>query len=167
MSRRNALILPGLILALAACSGQRGQQLSDLPTLASPAEAVTAQAMTENAPPPGFREEVSFPEIDARLPELNGWRYVVTLEFDGIFARTPRTTSATAKAEVWFNQLASSRRVLVDTAGELIGREEDDSFEAVRLGPDTFLVRDHVCNTGADAETAADLRAGLLVGGVT
>lgn len=166
LSARHSLILLLLLILVAACSGRRGQQLSDIPTLASPNEAATAQFMTQNAPPPGYRESISFPEIDSTLPELDGWRYVVTLEFNGIFARTPRETSATARAEVWFNQLASSRRVIVETSGELIGQQEDNSFEAVRLGPDAFLVRQNVCNTGADAETAADLRAGLLVGGV-
>jgi hypothetical protein len=166
LSTKIAIILPLLVMLTAACSGRRGQQLSDIPTLASPNEAATAQFMTENAPPPGYRESIAFPEIDSNLPDLDGWRYVVTLEFDGIFARTPRETSATARAEVWFNQLASARRVIVETSGELIGQEEDNSFEAVRLGPDAFLVRENICNTGADAETAADLRAGLLVGGV-
>lgn len=163
---KSTLILTILFALLVGCSGRRGQQLSDIPTLASPGEAATAQFMTENAPPPDYRESVAFPEVDTQLAQLSGWRYVVTLEFDGIFARTPRETSATARAEVWFNQLASSRRVVVETSGELIGQEEDNSFEAVRLGPDTFLIRDNVCNTGADAETAADLKAGLLVGGV-
>jgi hypothetical protein len=161
------LLMLLVIVGLTACSGRRGQQLADIPTLAAdPAEAATAQYMTENAPPPGFRQEVSFPDIDAQLIGLPGWRYVVTLEFNGIFARTPRETSATARAEIWYNQLGSSRRVLVETSGELIGQEENNQFEAVRLGPDAFLVRDNTCNTGADAETAADLRAGLLVGGV-
>lgn len=155
-----------LLLLLAACTGRRGQQLANVPTLAAPADAATAQYMTENAPPPGFREEIAFPEVDQRLAELEGWRYVVVLEFDGIFARTPRETTASARAEVWYNQLASARRVVVETSGELIGQEENTSFEAVRLGPDAFMVRDSTCNTGADAETAADLRAGLLVGGV-
>ncbi len=154
------------LLALAACTNRRGQQLADIPTLASPESMATAQFLTENAPPPGFREAVSFPEIDAQLNALDGWRYVVTLEFNGIFARTPRETSATATAEVWFNQLGSARRVVVETAGELIGQQEDNAFEAVRMGPDTFLVRESICNTGDDAETAANLRAGLLVGGV-
>jgi hypothetical protein len=109
---------------------------------------------------------VNFPEIDAQLGSLDGWRYVVTLEFSGIFARTPRETSAAANAEVWFNQLASARRVVVETSGELVGQQEDSAFEAVRMEPDAFLVREETCNTGDDAETAADLRAGLLVGGV-
>ncbi len=166
MSKRHILILVSLVVGLAGCSGRRGQQLTSIPTLASPAEAATAYFMTENAPPPGFREAVAFPQVDAQLPQLEGWRYEVTLQFDGIFARTPRETSASARAQVWFNQLGSARRVVVETAGELIGQEEDNSFEAVRMGPDAFLVTNNICNTGADAETAADLRAGLLVGGV-
>lgn len=158
-----------LAILLAACTTQRGQNPGDLPTVAS-FESIqheaTAVVLTENAPPPGFRERVSFPEVDAGLQQLSGWRYLVTLEFNGVFARTPRETSATARAEVWFNQLGSARRLLVETSGELIGQTEDQDFEAVRLGPDAFLVRDNLCLTGAPADTAASLRAGELVGGV-
>ena len=163
------VILLIVIMIVAGCSGQRGQQLSDVPTLIPLDTAPTAFLLTQNAPPEGFRETVSFPEVDANLNRLTGWRYLVTLEFDGVFARTPRQTNASARAEVWFNQLGSSRRVVVETSGELIGQEENSSFEAVRMGPDAFLVRDSVClgSAGDDAETAADLRAGLLVGGVT
>ncbi|MBK8022822.1 MAG: hypothetical protein IPK19_15655 [Chloroflexi bacterium] len=79
-----------------------------------------------------------------------------------------RQTSASARAEVWFNQLASARRVNLSTTGELIGQSENSAYEAVRLGPDSFLVRDGACLVGAqgDAQTTADLRAGSLVGGV-
>jgi hypothetical protein len=157
-----------LVFMLAACNGRRGQRLEDLPTPASIDALATAQVMTQNAPPPGFRESVSFPQVDAGLTELPGWRYLVQLEFDGVFARTPRQTTATASAEVWFNQVGSARRVVVQTSGELIGQTEDTVYEAVRLGPDAFLVRDGVCLDGAveDAQAAADLRAGTLVGGV-
>jgi hypothetical protein len=156
------------ILALAACNGRRGQSLEDLPTPASADAVGTAIVLTENAPPADLGETVSFPEVDRGLNELAGWRYIVHLEFEGVFARTPRETSAEANAEVWFNQVASARRVMVETAGELLGREEDIAYEAVKLGPDAFLLRDNVClsNTGTDAQTAADLRAGTLVGGV-
>jgi hypothetical protein len=160
-----------LILALLLLAGCviRGQQLEDLPTPANPEALATAIRLTENAPPEGYRESIAFPEVDAGLNELPGWRYVVYLEFDGTFARTPRETDASASAEVWFNQLGSARRVVVSTSGELLGREEDSQYEAVRLGPDAFLVRDSAClsNAGDDAQTAADLRAGQLVGGVT
>lgn len=163
----------GLVMALvlvAACNPQRGQRLEDIPTPASfdaLQEAATAQVMTQNAPPPGFREQVSFPEVDTGLTELSGWRYIVTLGFDGEFAGDGQPASATARAEVWFNQLGSARRVLVEAAGELIGGGENTTFEAVRLGPDAFLVQGDICLSGGpDAASAADLRAGRLVGGV-
>ena len=144
----------------------RGQDTNDLPTQASVNGVATAQYLTQNAPPPDFRGTLSFPEVDAGLADLEGWRYQVQLEFNGVFARTPRETSANATAEVWFKQLGSARRVVVNTSGELLGKE-NNAFEAVRLGPDAFMVRENTCNKGGtDAETAADLRAGKLVGGV-
>ena len=82
------------------------------------------------------------------LSDLAGWRYVVQLDFDGTFANTPRTTSASAQAEVSFNQLGSARRVVLSTTGELIGQNGDTGYEAVRLGPDTFLVRGGACLGG-------------------
>jgi hypothetical protein len=155
------------IVFLTACTGQRGQQIGDIPTQAAIDSLATAQFLTENAPPPGFRDAVSFPEVDANLDQLAGGRYVVQLEFDGVFAQTPRQTSAHASAEVSFNQVGSSRRVVVQITGEMLGRE-DKNFEAVRLGPDPFLVQDNQCLTkGDDAKTAANLDAGTLVGGVT
>jgi hypothetical protein len=154
-----------VLIAVPACT-RRGQSPEDLPTPAEFNAVATAAFQTQNAPPPGFGE-VSFPQVDARLNDLAGWRYVVQLEFDGTFARTTRETSANASAEVWYNQLASSRRVSVQTRGELVG-DDDTTYEAVRLGPDAFLVRNEIClaNAGTDAETAADLSAGNLVGGV-
>jgi hypothetical protein len=153
------------IFLLAACN--RDQDIKDLPTPASIDGAATAQYLTQNAPPPEYRGALSFPEVDAGLADLAGWRYQVQLEFNGVFARTPRETSANATAEVWFKQLGSARRVVVNTSGELLGKE-NNAFEAVRLGPDAFMVRENTCNKGgSDAETAADLRAGRLVGGVT
>ena len=157
------IMLAGLA---AGCSSQRGQRLEDLPTPASFDSLATAQFLTQNAPPPGYQGPVSYPEVDGGLNALPGWRYIVHLEFDGVFARTPRPTSANANAEIWYRQVGSARRVVVQTAGELLG-PEDNAFEAVRLGPDAFLVRQDLCLTDApDAMTAADLRAGTLVGGV-
>jgi hypothetical protein len=154
-------------LLLAGCS-RGGDTPAGLPTPVDPQQVATSQFMTQGAPPEGFRGPLSLPRIDANLDALPGWHYTVELEFDGTFAGTPRPTSATAIAEVWFNQLGTARRVIVTTAGELIGKREDDRFEAVRLGPDAFLVRNNVCLTeGADPQTAADLDAGRLVGGVT
>lgn len=162
------LMMIGLLAGLlAGCNSQRGQDINTIPTLAEFDPLATAQYLTQNAPPPEFRGAVAFPEVDDNLNLLSGWRYLVQLEFDGVFAGTSDETSANATAEVWFNQLASSRRVLVTTSGQLLGRE-NNAFEAVKLGPDAFLVRDSVClgSAGDDAASAANLRAGLLVGGV-
>ncbi|MBE2268731.1 MAG: hypothetical protein IAE80_10915 [Anaerolinea sp.] len=164
-------LLPFLLLiALAACRTERGLQPEDIPTQSSVEQAMTAIPLTEYAPPAPYNRAVTtFDRVDNRLTELAGWRYIVQLEFTGVFARTPRDANASARAEVWFNQLASARRVILSTSGELIGQAESSGYEAVRLGPDAFLVRDGLCLTGAEeaAATASELSAGALVGGVT
>lgn len=157
-----------LLLLAAACTTQRGLQPSDIPTRASLDSLSTAVPLTENAPPAPYSGTVTrFNAVDSGLAELSGWRYVVQLDFDGVFADTPREADASAHAEVSFNQLGSARRVLVNTSGELLGQSDDTSFEAVRLGPDNFLVQNAACSTGNAAETAAGLSAGQLMGGVT
>lgn len=165
---------PVLLIALAVLAGcrtPRGLTPDDLPTAASIEMAATAQVLTQNAPPPPFnRPQTGFSAIDANLNELPGWRYTVRFEFEGAFSGTPRTTSASAGADVSFNQAAAARRVTFSTTGDLIGagEEGETAYEAVRLGPDAFLVRGGACLAGArsDAATAADLRAGDLIGGV-
>jgi len=152
------------MLIVAGCN--RGQNIADIPTPASIEALGTANALTAVAPPEGFRDSVSFPEVDANLQKLIGGRYLVTLEFTGVFTSTPRTTNAKATAEVWFNQAGGARRVVVDINGELLGKT-DNNFEAVRLGTDSFMVLNKEClNAGPDTVTAAGLRAGTLVGGV-
>ncbi len=168
MKRLIFFALLGLLAA--SCSTPRGLEPQDIPTRASIAGLSTTVPLTENAPPAPINGLVtSFSQIDNNLTDLPGWRYVVQLDFNGVFANTPRAASASAQAEVWFNQLASARRVQLSTSGELIGQTEDSAYEAVRLGPDAFLVRDGTCLSNATdaAKTAADLRAGELVGGVT
>ncbi|MEO8398003.1 MAG: hypothetical protein ABI700_33725, partial [Chloroflexota bacterium] len=147
----------------------RGLQPQDIPTRASISNLSTSIPLTENAPPTPFNNvQTGFTSVDNGLTDLPGWRYVVQLNFTGVFADTPRQANATALAEVSFNQLASARHVIVTTSGALIGQTENTSYEAVRLGPDAFLVRDNTCYQGSgDAKTAADLRAGQLVGGVS
>jgi hypothetical protein len=160
------LLLVALLLFVSACSGRRGQTVEDIPTPASFEGLATAQYLTQVAPPEGFRESVAFPEIDANLNLLAGGRYTVYLDFQGVFSRTPRPTNAAAAAEVWFNQVGSSRRIVAQITGEMLGRQ-DNSFEAVRLGPDPFLVQNGEClKEGPDAQAAASLRAGTLIGGV-
>lgn len=155
-----------LLVVLTAC-GRRSTP-EPIPTVADIHALATAQIMTQNAPPTGWRDPVSFPQVDKGLTSLSGWRYEVTLQFDGSFTGTTRKTTANARAQVWFNQMGSARRVVVSTSGELLGRTEDSAYEAVRLGPDAFLVQNNTCLTNApqDAQTAADLKAGDLVGGV-
>jgi hypothetical protein len=167
---KHRFILALAICLLAACDSQRGQNVADvIPTQASLEDLATALPLTQNAPPPPYNGEVTrFSLIDNGLNELPGWRYLVQLEFDGVFSRTPRETQASAQAEVSFNQLASARRVNFSTSGDLIGQEEDVTYEAVKLGPDSFLVQDNAClSSGSSAaETAAEVSAGSLVGGV-
>jgi hypothetical protein len=157
-----------LIFALAACDRGSINDPSELPTSINPETAPTEFYLTQNAPPTGF-STVSFPQIDANANLLSGWHADMSLTFNGAFSSVARDTSAETSAEIWFDQLGSARRVRIETIGELIGQEENQTSEAVRLGPDTFLVRNGVCltNAGADASSAADLSAGGLIGGVT
>lgn len=155
-----------LMLMVTACEPR---QLTPVPppTVADVEALGTAIVLTQNAPPPPYNVEIRFPQIDDHLQALAGWRYEVRLEFNGVFARTTRPAQATASAEVQFNQLGSARRVVLNTSGELIGQTENNAYEAVRLGPDAFLVREQICQSGTDsAALAADLRAGTLIGGV-
>lgn len=168
-SRKLKVIFVLFFILLSGCNSQRGQTPGEIPTVASFDGLATAQAQTAVAPPEGFHESVSFPQIDANLNGLAGGRYTVQLEFEGVFSRTPRQTTAKANAEVWFNLIGSSRRIIVQTQGELIGQREDNAFEAVQLGPDSFLVLSGQCSTGdsdSPAGVAASLSAGSLIGGV-
>lgn len=155
-----------LLLTLAACQ-ERGRTPQDFPTRVPSVDALaTAQVLTQNAPPEGFRESVAFPQIDANLPLLSAWHYEVLLQFDGVFAQTPRRAEAFTRASVWYRQLGNHRRVLLESGGDLVEGEGITALEGVRLGDDTFLVRDGLCLPAADASAAADLRAGDLIGGV-
>jgi hypothetical protein len=152
-----------LLLFIAACRPQE----TVIPTVANPEAVATGFVLTENAPPAGF-DTISFPRIDANLEELPGWRYEMEFEFIGRFARTPREANALTQATVWYQQLSSSRRVIARIQQDLQGESEPIRFEGVRLGPDTFLVRDGTCltNAGEDAALVADLSAGDVLGGV-
>ncbi len=132
----------------------------------------TAQFMTVNAPPEGYRGPVSFPFIDDNLSGLTNWRYQVYLAFDGVFSRTARQVSVETTTQVWYNDTGPERRVVTQGRGDLFGiieeGEEAPVIEGVRLANDTYLVRDGVCLTEVDDEASivADLRAGELIGGV-
>lgn len=157
------------LFVLAGC--RERLQPDQLPTSASISGLETAIPLTQNAPPPPFNGEVrAFDRIDNNLNELAGGRYVVELTFSGVYAGTDRVADASARAEVSFDQVGSARRVLVQTTGALLNNNAEESLvEAVRLGPDAFLLRDDVCLTGAgeDARLAASLNAGQLIGGAS
>lgn len=160
------VLLLAASLLLAACD----EPEAPIPTRIPSVDALaTSVHLTENAPPEGFRDPQAFPRIDANLNLLPNWRYEVTFAFDGVFTGTPRSAQASTSATVWFNRLDTSRRVVVTTAGLLAETPGGDPLqgEAVRLGPDTFLVRDTVCAGETEAAAAlADLQAGDLIGGV-
>lgn len=161
------LTLLALVLLLAACDRTEAPIPTRIPSVDALATSVH---LTENAPPEGFRDPQDFAQIDANLTTLPNGRYDVTFAFDGVFTGTPRPASASTTATVWFNRLDTSRRVIISTAGLLAESPGGEPLqgEAVRLGPDTFLVREGIC--AGQTETAAalaDLRAGDLIGGVT
>ncbi len=167
-TRLIALLALALLLA-AGCRSQRNLSPAEVPTAASLDALATAQPLTQNAPPPPYNaEQTRFARIDDGLNQLPGARYVVQLQFDGAYSETGQQVNASARAEVALDQLTSARRVLLTTQGALIGQPEDTSFEAIKLGEDAFLVRDGACLSGggADAQAAAGLSAGDLVGGV-
>lgn len=153
-----------VLFALAACQPQDPEAL---PTLAQPEALATANLLTENAPPPGF-SEVAFPRIDDNLTRLSGWRYEMIFSFTGVFARTPRETALSTRATVTYDQVGSARRVVASIDNDLESPGDPVESEGVRLGPDTFLVREGTClsNAGSDAQLLADLSAGDLLGGV-
>lgn len=156
------LIVIGLCVLLAACQ----QSAEVMPTSADPNAVATGFVLTENAPPSGF-ETVSFPELNANLERLTGWRYEMFFSFDGVFSGTSRQTSASAQASVTYNQVSSARRVIGQIDVDLQDTDAPIRYEGVRLGPDVFLVRDQVCSRNTDdARLLADLDAGSLLGGV-
>lgn len=165
MTKRLIFYLIGLLLAIVATGC--GSRSAPIPTLIDIDASSTSVVLTQNAPPLGF-DTVEFSEIDANLTQLPGWHYEAALSFSGYYARTTREANARTTAQVWYNQVASSRRVVTQVSGDLQGSEQDTRYEAVRLGPDAFLLRDGTCLTNAteDAAFAADLSAGSLLGGV-
>lgn len=158
----------GLMCLFLLVGCQARLDIDDLPTPFNPDAAATAQYLTENAPPPGHRSPIDLTDITLGTRLLSGWRYTMFIGFEGLFAGTPRTTTGRVSATVWFNQLATSRRVLLETQGDLLEHIEPIGYEGVRIGRDAFLVTDNACQTNATgaAETIADFTASSLIGGV-
>lgn len=169
---RRMLVCLSFLLLLAGCNRGTGQGIDGLPTRVTSLDALaTSQILTRNAPPEGFRETVAFPQVDANLAGLPNWHYTMTLQFDGVYAGTPREAVASTRLDVWFNQLDTARRVVLNASGILLGSESETPIqrEGVRLGPDTYYVIDSVCQGQGtpNAELLADLRAGEIIGGLT
>lgn len=159
-----------LLLGLAAACTPPAPSDEPLPTLINDLDAfATAQVKTQNAPPPRFRDRISLPTFEFGLESLQGWRYTVIAEFEGVFAGTSRPATATTTAQVAFHQLTSARRVVLGAEGSLLTEGEPVSTEAVRIGRDVYLVADGQCSivTDTDAAAVVDAGVGLLIGGVT
>lgn len=164
-----ALLAALLLLSLTAACSERGRTLDDLPTPITDLDAyATALVMTQNAPPERFREVIRYPRLDDGLADVSGWRGVISLDFDGVFAGTSRPARGHVTAEVYYNELATARRVLLSTEGELLTAGQAARLEAVRIGRDTYQVSENSCAITTDMPSAsvADLGAGALIGGV-
>jgi len=155
-----------VMLCLAACNS-RPFVPALLPTTASLDTEATALMQTKNAPPEGF-STVSFPRVDQTLIKLSGWHYEALLVFEGIYARTTRPVAARADLQVWYDQVGSARRAAATLETDLDAATPPIAYEGVRLGPDTFLVRDGKCEraSSAEAKTAVELTAGDILGGI-
>jgi hypothetical protein len=160
------LVVLGMCLVLlSAC--QPREELVVLPTVAQVEEMATASFLTQVAPPSGF-SSVNFPQIDQNLNQLDGFRYDVSLSFEGTFARTPRQTRANTQVTVQANTILSARRVVATIDNDLVEESDALRLEGVQLGEDIFLLRDGTCITNSEEEARAtvELSAGVLVGGV-
>jgi hypothetical protein len=128
----------------------------------------TAIILTQNAPPTPYHEQVSLPHLSDGTDILPSWNAQVTLRFTGVFAGTSRAVTGVSEAAIQFSLLGTERRVVLTVDGALLDQEEPLITEGVRLGPDTFLVRDNTCGmtTNSDASAIADLGVDELIGGV-
>jgi hypothetical protein len=132
--------------------------------------AITAEFMTENAPPPGFDKGIAFAPIDRNLEALPHWHYVVSLSFEGDYADTQKATTGTISAEVYSNELVGERRVIIRAIGDAFGPSGARNVEGVRLGNEYYFVdQNGVCSKATDDPSrhrVAELTAGSLIGGV-
>jgi len=163
--RKRFAALAVLVILLAGC---RGLGQTPPPPPFDPDSLATALALTAAAPPPGFGT-VAFPAVDDRLDDLSGYRYTVEMRFEGAFGQTSRQTSGYIRAEVWWDDVAQARRVVLVAEGDSFV-SEPRRFEGVRLGDAYYLVDASgrcLLNVEDTARTIAGLEAGTLIGGVT
>ena len=137
---------------MAACNTPRGLQPEDIPTRASINDLATSVPLTENAPPTPFNGVVDGlqPASIISLTDLSGWRYVVQLNFSGRLRQYAASGERFGAGGSLVQPTGvGAARHQSSTSGELIGQTEDTSYEAVRLGPDAFLVRGGTCLSNA------------------
>src|SRR5690349_20751984 len=79
MRRFAAHVLLCLLICLIAVGCDFSPAPPPLPTVANVQAVQTAVYLTKNAPPTGFEQSVTFPQIDDNLSNLPGWHYVVAL----------------------------------------------------------------------------------------
>lgn len=164
-----ALVWLGLLGLAAGCETLKPDD-RPLPTIINDLDAAaTAQVMTQNAPPPRFRDQIALPNFEAGLEALPGWQYSVTAEFEGVFSGTSRPATASTTAQVAYYQLTSARRVVLTAEGSLLTEDAPVTSEAVRIGRDVYLVSEGQCSvvTETDAAAVADTGANLLIGGLS
>jgi hypothetical protein len=140
-----------------------------VPTANNIPMAQTALYLTQVAPPKGFERSVSFPKIDNGLSDQPGWHYTLTLSFDGVIADSEEKANGAITAEIFGNEQAGERRLLLTLSGKAFGVNDDRTVESVRIRDDYYVVNaNKVCSkiekTGAGQ--LANLSAGIMLGGV-
>ncbi|MFN8449490.1 MAG: hypothetical protein U0521_13110 [Anaerolineae bacterium] len=114
-------------MASAACTTPRGLQ-PERHTDSSLSDMATALPAHQNAPPAPFNGTLTgFANVDNTLTALPGWRYLVQLDFEGVFADTPRQATLARGSLVQPTGVGAADRH--QTSGELIGQEEDTSVK--------------------------------------
>ncbi len=161
------LMLLLCLLLLAGCSGEGAA----LPTQSSIEMAQTAVVLTEAAPPPGFQVSIAYPTLDAKLVRLPSWHSVLTLTFDGVDSTLKEKSTAKLEAQIYRNELASTRRVVFSAEGQAFGVTDPRTIEAVRVVNDYYWVVQNppVCatvNNDAARKRIADLSASTFIAGV-
>jgi hypothetical protein len=163
--RRFAIFLLGLIFLVTGCNSPQ-----PLPTVANPSMVETAAMETLNAPPPGMAQANLVP-IEKDLSLIANWHYQVVLTFEGTYADTREEIRGVITADVYSNELAGERRVVLRSEGAFFGDKNTvRSVEGVRLGNQFYFVdSSSVCKDvtrDAERRRVAELTAGSLIGGV-
>ncbi len=163
-----ALLVLMLTALFTACTSTTNDD--PLPTAITDIDAAaTAIVLTENAPPPPYRERLQLESFEDGLDRLEGWRYIVSAEFTGTFTETSRNADGHTTAEVSYHQRTSARRVKLLAGGSLLTQDNQSvDTEAVRIGQDVYLRTASGCSivTGTDSASVVNAGVGQLIGGV-